>query len=59
MWWRLESVVRERAEDQVAWKGEVQVSVGEGFGEMRWTVVKAISGGKVLGCSWFQWWKFG
>ena len=37
----------------------MQVSVGEEFGEMRWTVAKVILEGKVLGCRWLLWWEFG
>ena len=37
-------VVRDRVEGLVFLEGGVQVSVGEGFGKMRWTGVKVISG---------------
>ena len=34
--------MRDKIEGLVLLEGGVQVSVGEGFGKMRWTVVKAI-----------------
>ena len=51
LWWKVRPVRGEKAEGWVAWRGGVQASDRGKFGTEWRSVVKAISGEVVLGCS--------